>query len=70
MKNILRQIADILYYVPFMDRDIMISIIDPIDTIEQANRMLKFLEENRNNSNIMNINYLLPNKRRIIGVYR
>ena len=49
MKNILKKIADILYDVPFMDKAIMISIMNPIDTEEQANRMLKFLEKNRNN---------------------
>ena len=68
MKNILRQIADILYDVPFMDKAIMISIMNPIDTEEQANRMLKFLEKNRNNPLVMDIDYLIPNKRKIIGI--
>ena len=68
MKNILRKIADILYEVPLMDRDMMGSIMNPIDTIEQANRMLKFLEENKDNPEIMDTDYLIPNKRKIIGL--
>lgn len=68
MKNILRKIADILYNVPFMDRDIMISIMCPIKSEEQANRMLKFLEENKDNPEIMDTDYLIPNKKKIIGI--
>jgi len=68
MKNILRKIVDILYYVPLMDKATMISIIDPIDTEEQALRMLKFLEENKNNPKVMDTDFLIPNKRKIIGL--
>ena len=68
MENILKKIADILYDVPLMDRDIMISIMNPIETKKQADKMLKFLEENRNNPIIMDTDYLLPNKRKIIGL--
>ena len=68
MKEILIKIADILWTVPFMDEAIGISIMNPIDTEEQANKMLKFLEENRNNPQVMDIDYLIPNKRKIIGL--
>ena len=67
MKNILRKIADILYDIPFMDRDTMISIMNPIDNEEQAERMLKFLQDNKDNPEIMDTDYLIPNKKKIIG---
>ena len=67
MKNILRQIADILYYIPNMNRDCMGSIMNPIETIPQAEKLLSFLEENRQNKEIMRVSYLLKNKRQIIG---
>lgn len=66
IKNILKEIADILYDVPLMSKSMMGSIMNPIETEEQANRMLKFLKENKNNSEIMDTDYLIPNRRRII----
>lgn len=68
MKPILIKIASILWKVPLMDKAMLISIIDPIETEEQANRMLKFLEENKDNNEIMDTDYLIPNKRKIIGI--
>lgn len=68
MKNILRKIADILYDVPFMSRAIMGSIMSAIETEEQGLRMLKFLEENKDKPEIMDTDYLIPNKRKIIGL--
>ena len=43
MKNILKKIADILYYVPLMDKDIMAGVLNPLNTEEQANEMLEYL---------------------------
>ncbi len=67
MINIVRKIIDILYYVPNMNKDCMGMIIDPIDTEEQAKRLLEFLEENKDNKEIMRVTYLLRNNHEIIG---
>ena len=67
MKNILREIADILYDIPLMSKSMMGSIMNPIETEEQANKMLMFLKENKNNPEIMDTDYLIPNRRKIIG---
>ncbi len=67
MKNILREIADILYDIPLMSKSMMGSIMNPIETEEQANEMLMFLKENKNNPEIMDTDYLIPNRRKIIG---
>ena len=42
--------------------------MNPIETEEQGLRMLKFLEENKDNPEIMDTDYLIPNKRKIIGL--
>ena len=68
MKNILRQIADILYEVPLMDKATMMGIMNPIKTEEQAKKMLDFLQKNQNNKEIMDTDYLIPNRKKIIGV--
>lgn len=67
MRNIVRKIIDILYDIPNMNKDCMGMIIDPIDTILQANRLLSFLEENKDNKEIMRVSYLLKNNHQIIG---
>lgn len=59
MKNILKKIADILYYVPLMDKDIMAGVLNPLNTEEQANEMLEYLETNKNNPELMRIDNLL-----------
>ena len=68
MKEILLKIANILWDIPLMSKAMLISIINPIETEEQANKMLKFLEENKDNPEIMDTDYLIPNKRKIIGL--
>lgn len=67
MKIKLRQIVDILCDIPNMSRDCMGYIMNPIDTEEQANRLLSFLEKNKNNKEIMRVTYLLRNNHNIIG---
>lgn len=67
MKNIIRKIIDILYDIPNMSRDCMAVIINPVDTTEQAERLLSFLEENKDNKEIMRVSYLLRNNHQIIG---
>lgn len=67
MRDILEKIADILYYIPNMNRDCMGAIMNPIDTIPQAKRLLNFLENNKDNKEIMRVSYLLRNNHQIIG---
>ena len=67
MESILRQIADLLYYIPNMNEASMGIIMNPIDTIPQAERLLNFLEENKDNKEIMRVTYLLRNNHKIIG---
>lgn len=55
------KIGDILYY------DCIGMIIDPIDIKEQAEKLLHFLEENKDDSEIMRVTYLLRNNHKIIG---
>lgn len=59
MKDILRQIADILYDVPLMDQDIMIGIINPLETETKALEMLRYLEANKENKEVMRVDTLL-----------
>lgn len=61
------KIGDILYYVPNMNRDCIGMIIDPIDIKEQAEKLLHFLEENKDDPEIMRVTYLLRNNHKIIG---
>ena len=65
--NIIKKITNILYYIPNMNRDCMAVIIDPIDTIAHAKRLLNFLEKNQGNPEIMRVSYLLKNNHEIIG---
>ena len=59
MKSILRQIADILYDVPLMDQDIMIGILNPLETEDKALEMLKYLKENKEDNEAMRVDTLL-----------
>ena len=68
MKEILTKIADILWKVPCMNEAIGIAIMNPIETEEQGLRMLKFLDENKDNPEIMDTDYLIPNRKKIIGL--
>lgn len=67
MKPILIKIANILSTIPKMDKTRMIGIMNPIDTISQANNLLSFLEKNKDNSEVMNVSYLLRYNHEIIG---
>ncbi len=59
MKQILIQIANILWTLPDMNRDLVIAIINPLDTETQATKMLEYLQENKNNEELMRIDRLL-----------
>ena len=67
MKELIKKIGDILYDIPNMNRDCMGAIMNPIDTTEQANRLLNFLEDNKDNKEVMRVSYLLRNNHEIIG---
>lgn len=59
MKQILIQIANILWTLPNMNKDLVIGIINPLDTETQATKMLEYLQENKNNTELMRIDRLL-----------
>lgn len=59
MKDTLRKIADLLYDVPLMNQNRMIGIMTPLHNEKQANAMLEYLEENKNNCEAMRIDTLI-----------
>ena len=59
MKPILIKIAQILWKIPNMNKQLVIAIINPLDTEAQATKMLNYLEENRDNPELMRIDRLL-----------
>ena len=63
MKQILIQIADILWQVPNSNEDTVATIMNPIDTMEEAKRMLEYLQENKSN---LKIGYLIKHSKEII----
>ena len=63
MKQILIQIAEILWQVPNSSETTIASIINPIETIEEADKMLKYLQKNKSN---LKIGYLVKHKIEII----
>ena len=64
MREILEQIANILWQVPNSNETTIASIINPIETIEQAQKMLNYLQENKAN---LKTGYLVKHKKEIIG---
>ena len=67
MKSILMEIGKILKDIPNMDKTSMAVIMNPIDTMEQAQRLLKYLQVNKDNKEIMKMGYLLKHNHEIIG---
>ena len=63
MKQILIEIANILWEVPNSNEATVGSIINPIENIEQANKMLRYLQENKSS---LKIGYLIKHKMEII----
>ena len=64
MEQILIKIAKILWQVPNSNETTVATVIDPIETVEQANRMLAYLQDNKQN---LKIGYLIKNNHKIIG---
>lgn len=65
MKQILIQIANILWTLPNMNKDLVIGIINPLETETQATKMLEYLQENKNNTELMRIDRLLKTSLKI-----
>ena len=59
MKQILIEVAKILWTVPDMKEDLLIAILNPLKTETKAAKMLKYLQENKNDAEIMRIDRLL-----------
>ena len=59
MKEILIKITQILWEIPNMSKQVLIGIINPLDTEEQAMTMLNYLKENKDNPELMRIDRLL-----------
>ena len=67
MKEVLNRIADMLWTIPNMSVTVGATIMNPIDTEVHANRLLTYLEENKQNKEIMRVSYLLKHNHEIIG---
>ena len=63
MKQKLVEIAKILWAIPNSSEATVISIINPIQTEEEASRVLKYLQENKEQ---LKIGYLIKHKMEII----
>lgn len=63
MREILEQIADILWQVPNSNQDTIETVMNPIETIEQAQKMLDYLQDNKEN---LKIGYLIKHRKEII----
>ena len=59
MKELWNKIADIVCAVDFMDRDTLIGILNPLETESQAKEMINYLEENKDNIEVMRVDNLL-----------
>ena len=65
MKPILVEIAKILWELPNMTRDLVIAIINPLNTEKQAKKMLRYMKKYRNDEKLMRADNLLKTRLRI-----
>lgn len=65
MKPILVEIAKILWELPNMTRDLVIAIINPLNTEKQAKKMLRYMKKYRNDEKLMRSDNLLKTRLRI-----
>lgn len=65
MKPILVEIAKILWELPNMTRDLVIAIINPLNTEKQAKKMLRYMKKYRNDKKLMRSDNLLKTRLRI-----
>ena len=59
MKEILQKIVDFLKEHTNYNKEEMMGIINPLNTVTQATKMLNYLKENKDNLELMRIDRLL-----------
>ena len=67
MKQVLIEIAEILWKLPNANETVVATIMNPIDTLSQAEKLLNYLQKNKNNKKGMKVGYLLKHNHEIIG---
>ena len=67
MKQVLIEIAEILWKLPNANETVVATIMNPIDTLSQAEKLLNYLQKNKNNKKVMKVGYLLKHNHEIIG---
>ena len=66
MKQVLIEIAEILWKLPNANETVVATIMNPIDTLSQAEKLLNYLQKNKNNKKVMKVGYLLKHNHEII----
>jgi len=59
MRQLWDKITILVKDVDYMDNDTLIGILNPLRTEEKALEMINFIEENKNNKDVMRIDTLL-----------
>ena len=65
LRQKLEEIAKIVWTIPEITQDLVLAIIVPLKKETQATKMLEYLQENKNNAELMRIDNLLEVRRRI-----
>ena len=65
LRQKLEEIAKIVWTIPDITQDLVLAIIVPLNKETQATKMLEYLQENKNNAELMRIDNLLKVRRRI-----
>ena len=65
LRQKLEEIAKIVWMIPNVTPEIVLAIIVPLKTENQATKMLEYLQENKNNTELMRIDNLLKVRRKI-----
>ena len=59
LRQKLEEIAKIVWTIPEITQDLVLAIIVPLKKETQATKMLEYLQENKNNAELMRIDRLL-----------
>lgn len=59
LRQKLEEIAKIVWTIPDITQDLVLAIIVPLKKETQATKMLEYLQENKNNEELMRIDRLL-----------
>ena len=59
MKDLRNKIMDYLLTIPKMNKQLVIAILNPLKIEKQAQLMLNYLQDNKENKNLMKIDKLL-----------